>query len=244
MIIRQSGDSQLFITQPDHAGLAAIIMAAWRVDGFEMHSRRDLILRAVRDHDNGWIEEDATTIIDGGGRPLDFMSAPVEVKHRIWPRAVARVGLRDRDEAALIAQHALTVHAQHRADEMWRPFFDGLEAARTGMLGRPADDEFEREYRFVQIGDLLSLVFCNGWTEPHDLPGGGRTTLEGATLEVSPDPFAGAQVPLRVTARRLAARTYASACELRAALESAPLETLEGWAVGAAERPAGARTAR
>jgi hypothetical protein len=235
MIIRPSAGSQLFITQPDHATLAAAIMSAWRADELDTHPRRDVILRAVRDHDDGWLEEDGATLVDDEGRPLDFMSAPVAVKHRIWPRAVARVGRRDRYEAALIAQHALTVHAQHRAEKTWRPFFDGLEAARDRMLGGPAGDLFERDYRFVRVGDLLSLVFCNGWTDPHDLPGGGRTRLRGATLEVSPDPFAGAHVPLHIVARRMAARTYASATELRAALESVPLETLEGLAVGAAE---------
>ena len=232
MIIRSSGSSQLFITQPDHAELAATIMGAWRGDGLETHRRRQVILRAIRDHDCGWIEEDAATIVDREGRPLDFMSAPIEVKHRIWPRAVATVEPRDRYEAALIAQHALTVHAQHRADAVWRPFFDALEAARTRMLGGPADDDFERDYRFVRIGDLLSLVFCNGWPEPHELPGGGRTILKDATLEVAPDPFGGAHVPLRVAARRVPSRAYASATELRAVVESAPVETVEGWAVG------------
>jgi hypothetical protein len=234
MIIRDAGASQLLITQPDHAELSAAIMAAWRADGFEAHARRDVILRAVRDHDNGWIEEDAATIVGGDGRPVDFVAAPIEVKHRIWPRAVARVGARDRYEAALIAQHALTVHAQHRADDRWGRFFARMEGARDAMLGRPADEVFVRDYRFVRIGDLLSLVFCNGWTERHDLPGGGRTILKGATLEVSPDPFAGARVPLRVSARRIPSRAYLSAAELRFVLADASTETIEGTAVGLA----------
>lgn len=208
-------------------------MAAWRDEGLAAHPRRDTILRAVRDHDNGWIEEDAATMVDGRGWPVDFIAAPIEIKHRIWPRAVARIAGRDRYEAALIAQHALTVHAQHRHEGLWTAFFSRMEAARTELLGGPPDDAFARDYRFVRIGDLLSLVFCNGWTEPHDLPGGGRTILRGATLEVTPDPFAGARVPLRVSARRLPSRAYASAAELRDALAAAPSETIDGVAVGA-----------
>lgn len=231
VIIRHDGTWQLFITQPDHAGLAADVMRAWTGDAFAGHPRRDAILRAVRDHDNGWIEEDETTIVDERGRPLDFVSVPDEVKHRIWPRAVARAGTGHAYEAALIAQHALTVHAQHRGDPAWGSFFDGLERARTMWLGGAPAPGFEQDYRFVRIGDLLSLVFCNGWTEPHDLPGGGRVVLDGSTLRVSPDPFAGARVPLRILARRLPARTYGSNGELRAALAAAPIETVTGEAL-------------
>lgn len=232
MIVRSSADSHLLVTQPDHAELAAAIMSAWRGDGFDAHPRRDAILRAVRDHDNGWIEEDAATLVDGDGRPVDFIAAPIAVKHRIWPRAVARIAARDRFEAALIAQHALTVHAQHRDEIAWTAFFSRMESARMEMLGGPPDGAFERDYRFVRIGDLLSLVFCNGWTEPHDLPGGGRTILRGATLEVTPDPFGGARVLLRVAARRVPARAYGSAGDLRDALAAAPAEAIEGAAVG------------
>lgn len=228
MIIRRTGRHHLFITQPDHARLAAHIMRSWHGDAFGSHPRRDVILRAVLEHDNGWIEEDETTLIDERGQPLDFVSVPDGVKHRIWPRAVARVGSHSAYEAALIAQHALTVHAQHRGNADWQPFFDGLERARAAMLGGPVDAAFERDYRFVRIGDLLSLVFCNGWAEPHDLPGGGRTRLDGATLLVSPDPFAGVRLPLRILARKLPARSYASAGELRAALQEAPVEAIEG----------------
>ena len=139
MIIRQAEGWRLFITQPDHAVLAAAIMRAWRGDGFDEHPRRDVILRAVREHDNGWIEEDATTLVDERGTPLDFVSVPDAVKHRIWPRAVARVARRSAYEAALVAQHALTVHAQHRGNAAWQPFFDGLERTRDTLLGGAAD---------------------------------------------------------------------------------------------------------
>jgi hypothetical protein len=172
------------------------------------------------------------TIVHQSGRPLDFIAAPPQVKHRVWPRGVARVAQRYPYEAALIAQHALTVHDAHRAEEPWRPFFDTMERLKTAMLEGAANPAFEHDYRFVRTADLLSLVFCNGWTEPHELPGGGRTILNGTTLEVSPDPFAGSRVALRVAARRLPRQTHRSNVELRAALDAALVEPLEGFAVG------------
>ena len=67
MIIRTHDDSQLFITQPDHARLAAQAISHWRDDGFDDHPRRPSILLAAREHDNGWREEDTTTHVDANG---------------------------------------------------------------------------------------------------------------------------------------------------------------------------------
>ena len=234
MIIRPEPDHLLFITQPDHARLAAEVMSAWRADGLDDHPRRDTVLAAVRDHDNGWIEEDAETHVDTSGNPLDFVAVPPPVKHRIWPRAVARIGEQRPYEAALIAQHALSIHGQQRTDPIWSPFFLHIERLRAEMLARceaDAGSTIDADYRFVQAGDQLSLVFCNGWRAPF-ARAGGRILLNGTTLEVTPDPFEGVRVPLRVRARRIPARLYASAADLRAALDAAPLVIIEGEAAG------------
>src|SRR6476660_3782455 len=208
MIIRAIGNDLLFVTQPDHARLASEIMAAWRLDGFPDHPRRDAILNAAREHDNGWREEDAETLVDGDGTPVDFIAAPVPVKHRIWPRAVRRLAGDHPYEAALVAQHALTVHADYRDRPDWQAFFDTIEGLRGEALARAgtgAAATLDDGYRFVNIADRLSLIFCSGWRERF----GDRQLqiqLTGATLIVKPDPFGGLSVPLRVMARRLPAR--------------------------------------
>ena len=246
MIIQRSGTALLFITQPDHARLAAAIMAAWRTDGLPDHPRRDTILLATREHDNGWLEEDQATMVDGSGEPVDFISAPAAIKHRVWPRGAMRTGDADPYAGALVARHALTVYGQQKTDAAWTPFFARMEAVERELLARCPPDAagtMASDYRFVQAGDQLSLVFCNRWTAPFPRsplsgPGGagkaGRTILKGTTLEISPDPFGGARVPLRVRARRLPARTFASAAELRAALDETPVTMIEGDAVGVA----------
>jgi hypothetical protein len=234
MIVRQDRHSLLFIAQADHARLAADLIAAWQADGFPAHPRREVILLATREHDNGWNEEDAATHV-ADGEPLDFMSVPPAVKHRIWPRAAARLATVDPYAGALVAQHALSVHGQQRTDPGWRPFFDTMDRVKGELLARcgpGAADLLVEDYRFVQAGDQLSLIFCNGWTAPFPRPG-GRTILRGTTLEISPDPFGGRRVPLHVPARRLARQAFASPAALRAALDAAPLERLDGEAAGA-----------
>lgn len=237
MIIRPAGDSLFFVTQSDHARLASELMHAWYEGGLQHHPRRAAILAAARDHDNGWIEEDDEMHVDATGEPLDFIAVPVHVKHRIWPRAATRLGERDPYVAALVTQHALTIHGQQRGDPAWQAFFATMDALRADLVAASGPDAartLEPDYAFLQTADQLSLIFCNGWRTPFARIG-GRTILRDGTLATSPDPFAGRRVPLQVPARRLPARPYASARDLRATYAAALAVSLEGEAVGSAE---------
>lgn len=232
MILRRHDDGLLAITQPDHAALAAELIAACRaLDG---HPRRDPILFAAREHDNGWQEEDASGHIDpASGAALDFMHVPDAVKHRIWPRAVLRVGATRPYEAALIGQHALTVHGHMRGDTGWRAFFDEVTTLRDEMLDRGGGyDTLEEDYKYVQTADRLSLIFCNAWRDAYDLPIGGGTILQGETLRISSASFAGAQLPFAIRARRIDQPRFASLAEFQAALAAAPVVVVEGTATG------------
>ena len=234
MIIRREAETLVLITQPDHAHLGAEIIERWCGNGFQHHPRRDTILLATREHDNGWIEEDAETHVDEDGRPLDFVNVPHDVRQRIWPRGVDRMAAVHPYAAALIAQHALTVYAQMRAERLWDQFFCTIAERRARLLevcGGDAGDTIDTDYMFVNAADRLSLVFCTGWTQLLE-SGGQRIVLTGRTVLVDPDPFERASIPLRIRARRIPSRPYRSSADLREALREAPVEYLEGAAVG------------
>ena len=234
MIIRTTDDTQLFITQPDHARLAAEAIANWRDDGFDNNPRRASILLAAREHDNGWREEDGLTHVDANGKPLDFICVPVAVRHRIWPRAVDRLGEQDPYAAALVAQHAITVYGHFESDLAWVQFFEVMRERREMQLARchaVAANDIAGDYRFVHAADRISLAFSTGWPQPLESYG-RRIILRDDTVEVSPDPFSGERIPLRIRARRLPVREYASAADLRAALDDAAVEVIEGEARG------------
>ena len=235
MIIQADGASFLFITQPDHARLAADAIARWKADAFADHPRRSAILLATHEHDNGWIEEDAETYVDAAGAPLDFVAVPAGIRQRIWPRAVHRMARQHPYAAALIAQHAIAVYSASRNDEGWHAFFEELSGLRDAFL---AAGGFDREtlvadYRFVNAADRLSLAFCTGWAKPLESYG-RQIILKGRVVEITPDPFEGARVPLSITARRLPRQHYRTSGELRAALRDAPIEVLRGEAAGTA----------
>jgi hypothetical protein len=135
MIIQRRGGELLFITQAAHAALAAAIMAEWALGGLPDHPRREAILIATRHHDDGWREEDARLHIGPDGEPLDFIAVPPDVKQRIWPRATERVLRRSPYAAALVAEHALTIHEPLGGDPAWRAFFARMQVIRSSRAG-------------------------------------------------------------------------------------------------------------
>ena len=235
MILRGTGRTRLCITQPDHAALAGRIMAAWRADGFGESPRREVILLAVREHDNGWREADRAPILDAGGAVLDFINAPDDVKRAVWPRGSARLA-HEPYAAALVAMHATHVLRRYRDHPAWRRFFDEMDQARARHLASAGESPatLARDYLFVRIGDLLSLTFCNGWTEEQrdDAGSGYSARLEGDRLLVTPDPFGGNEVTLEVAARELPAQ-FASQAEASSAFAAARPITLAGTATAA-----------
>ena len=197
--------------------------------------RRHSILLAVEEHDNGWHEPDTYPSVDRQtGRMFDFISIPTPVKQGVWPRGVARLAEQDPWAAALVAEHALTIYARFRADSEWDQFFEAMTATRGALLSQSGQTEAQlaNDYAYVRVGDLLSLVFCNQWQEEQRYDR-WQFRLDGATVTVAPDGFAGRIVPIAVTAREIRDVPYESDEALRQAIRTAPHVTLHG-AVSAA----------
>jgi len=223
----------LFVTQPDHARLAADLLNRWK--GFADHPRRAQLLLAAREHDNGWRELDEELVFDPAeGRALDFITVPDSIKHSVWPRGVDRLAETSPYAAALVAQHAVFVYDSHRDEPAWAAFFAAMRVRREDLRARAghSPEELDADYPYLSIVDLLSLTFCNAWRDDHERFT-TRTHCDDRGLVINPSPFGEEPIPLRVRARRLADRRYASAADLRAAFEEAPVEVIEGLTRGA-----------
>jgi hypothetical protein len=231
VIVRSDRDVIHLITQPDHAHLARRIME--HCVPLAARPRRDRILHAIAEHDNGWTEEDASPSVDPGtGDVVDFVSAPLSVRHGVWPRAIERLAA-DPWAAALVAQHAITVYDRFRSDRDWRSFFATMETARDDMRrasGLPFDD-LAADYQFVRLADLISLTFCVGWTDPQHF-GDWTVELLGPRVAVTPDPFAGATIPIEIDARAIRNPPFRSDAELREVLRDGHQTTLRGEVAG------------
>jgi Protein of unknown function (DUF3891) len=232
VIVRTLGDRLQLITQPDHAQLARRIME--HCVPLAIRPRRDAILHAIAEHDNGWAEEDAALRVNPAtGQPFDFVTAPVSVRQIVWPRGLARLAGTPY-AAALVAQHAITVYDRFRSEPEWAPFFAGMESARDEMLrasGLGLDDLLD-DYVFVRLADLISLTFCTGWTDEQRFAEWAVQQF-GTRVVVTPQAFGGAEIPFEIRAREVDDRPFRSDAELREALNHAALAVLRGAVTGA-----------
>lgn len=227
MIVRTSGNVLLLITQPDHAQLARQVME--RCAPLARRARRESILLAIGEHDNGWAETDAAPIVDPNtGSIADFVSAPLRIRHEVWPRGVARLAA-DPWAAALVAQHAITVYDRYRPDPAWTTFFEEMTRARDAMLQASGLSlpELLDDYPFVRLGDLISLTFCTGWTEPQHFDA-WTVRPSGPRLTVTPTAFNGDTLSISIRSRTIRNVHYQSDDELRAALRDPIATTLLG----------------
>jgi Protein of unknown function (DUF3891) len=231
MIARGAPSGVHLITQPDHAHLARTVME--RAVVLTGHPRRESILHAVAEHDNGWAEEDAEpTVNRATGQIADFISVPVAVRHRVWPRGIGR--LAHPWASALVAHHAITVYDRFRPDAAWTPFFADLEMmrARDVRASGLSFDDLAADYPYLRLGDLISLAFCTGTTDEQRV-GSWRVKLAGSCVVVTPDAFGGESIPIEIAAREIPRSSFASDSELCEAVRRSGLSILRGHVAAA-----------
>lgn len=222
MIVTERGAEFLLFTQPDHAALAGALMALWRQDGLPDHPRREELLLAIREHDNGWREADAAPRIDiASGRPLTFHEVSPEDRLGIWQRGVRRFAAERPFAALLILRHANAIHKDYWNSAGWKEFGDELvelegeirEASGISQLA------VQDDYKFLELADTLSLGACGalGTNLSEGICSGYRFELELGRIALIPFPFAGATT-LNIACRTLTRKSFESAASLAAEL--------------------------
>jgi hypothetical protein len=224
ILFSSAADELVLTTQTDHAFFAAELLALWRTDSLPEHPRRGEILFAAREHDNGWREADAAPRVREDGRPHDFLSIPDAVRFEIWQRGVARFYEQHPYASLLTAWHARALHEHHRGAADWKEFLEGLDTACEALLDATATEAsaVERDYAFLELVDLISLVVCNRWNREMELHG-YRFRCEGDILHLDPLPLAGA-TSFEIRCRRIPDRRYTGDADLGVELATAPWE--------------------
>jgi len=210
MIVVDESPNLLIITQSDHARLSGELLSLWIRDGLPDHPRRQGLLFATREHDNGWREADAAPRFDAvRQRPHDFSTFPSTDRGAIWKLGIERFSRQHPYAALLISHHAEVLYRQAGGSpEDWLEYLPRLEDQRQRWFPEAAVSQavIDQDYRFLQTADLLSLAVCNRWQEPLDAGLVRASVLEG-TLHLKPFPLAGATT-LRVPCRRIPDRPY------------------------------------
>ena len=221
IVVADRGELRL-VTQPDHARFGAQLLALWRDPELRLHPRRERLITAVREHDNGWHEADAAPRISRTtGRPHDFRSLPDEQRRELWRRGIGRFAEEAPYVALLIAEHSRQIHGSRHAEPGWGPFLDELAERREELLeaaGLAAAD-LAADYRWLELADSLSLAVC--CRSPTPVVDARLTARQGAgELELDPFPLAGATT-FEIPCRHIADRRYRGEADLASALGTA-----------------------
>ena len=226
MIVADHGSTLVVCTQPDHAQLSAALLALWRRDGIPEHPRRNELLFAVREHDNGWQRADAAPRVSGAsGWPTSFDNVPPSDRLEVWRRSVHRFVTDHPYAALLIAQHALAVNQRYFQAPGWPGFRVELEEQINQAIEETSltTADLAADYTWLRLTDTLSLGACGalGATDAFvDEQSGYRYALERGRIRIAPLPLAGATT-LEIACRELPKRRFSDTSDLTSELSRA-----------------------
>lgn len=220
----------VLFTQTDHAGLAADILGL--MPRLADHPLRDELLRATREHDNGWAESDSAPRVDAQGLPCDFRSMPSLARLDLWQRGVQRHLTADPPVALLILRHALRLH-RGDADPPWAEALRSWTALEYELRQDLLLDEelVDETYRHLELADSISLAAC-GALDQASVAGARITRLPRSEVEdpelfaavrLEPFPLAGSTT-FRISGRRIPRRPYSDTVDLGSATATARWE--------------------
>lgn len=249
MLRRDTEDGWLLIDQHEHALLCGRIMSRWARDDSLGPGVSDEVGFALREHDNGWKDWDASPRVNGeDGYPRNFMEMDPAEQAGIWVSSFTAHRDTHPYASALIALHfghfnehnlirrpgnPLGLETRERIRGFVRETL-GHEPCAEGLGGLPGT--VGADLRILQTGDMISLALCHGWRDYRidDPPASaGRpegplrlSSPDGFEFRLSPYPFVSDIMRVSVPARRLPRRMFESDAALRRELASAPVEDL------------------
>jgi hypothetical protein len=251
VILRPDGDAVLAIGQASHAWLSGQLARAWGNDRFPVPAPFEEVCLGALQHDIGMADWDLRPERHpDSGLPRQFFELDRRTHLALWTAAPTRVLSQSRYAALLVSLHGTGLYERFppRTDdpEIARAvadYLDGqraLQARLAAEVGAPPD-ELARNQALLAVWDGLSLALCRDQA-PHAVD--GFTLDRGAghdAFSLDPWPFAAERVALRVEGRRLADAPYADEPALHAALDRAPVVTvdlfLEPGAASAVDAP-------
>ena len=247
-------ETVLGIPQPSHAWLSGQLLRAWGNDRFGAVSPWQEACLGAEQHDIAWLEwEKAPGLDPATGRPLTFLSVPVELRLQHWALGVERAMACGRYVALLVSLHGTGIYSTIGAKGLGeedlarvRVFIDQQKKVQAGLIASLARDlrhagaaepaAIERNRLLVRTVDLMSLAICGGVGERVTIPGVptagepvdlvlGAVDGDPARITVGPWPFAAEAV--EVVAEGIVMRFRAKdQAELDRALATAERRTI------------------
>jgi hypothetical protein len=244
MILRESNEEIIAITQPAHAWMAGQLAREWRAPwpaGEELRLATAL-------HDIGFLEwESQPSFNEQTGLPHTFMELPLALHLQLWSASIRSVLQFGRYPALLVSKHFTYLQGRygrqeecelvcaffHEQSVLEEELIESLGCCSAGALRK-----LENDRELLSLCDWLSLVLCVGVAEEteHLLPGPNpeceklrvRPAPGEERFEITPWPFEREELNLVVDGKRLP-RRFEDEKQLRARWADCPSKRLEFW---------------
>jgi len=250
MIRRDVKEGWVLINQHDHAELSGEIMRFWGNKEFSRPEPYDEVLFAIRGHDNGWKEWDSSPRINPVNQyPMNFIEMTSSDQAYIWRRCFKRHSVEHPYASALIALHFGKLNEKslnkNLNNNMAKSLHSEIIDFVSNMLNINASDlnlsSFPKDVQvnlgLVQIGDIISLALCHGWSSneikyaPLNYDSSLSTlsleSSDGSNFTIRPYPFAEPLLRFQVRGRKLKQKKFSNDAELRQMLNQTEYETLQ-----------------
>lgn len=168
MICREQTKAFVMVKQHDHGLLSGKLAVKFKAEHVPAEGRRDEVLRAVSNHDRGWIDLDATPFWnDAEQAPYSFIDFPVVPKLTFYSRGLDEIEADTPYGALLCSLHferlieisgedypELTVYQEQEEERRARIRRDLEQSSPLG------EDELYYDARLLQFSDDLSLYMA------------------------------------------------------------------------------------
>jgi len=223
VIVRDRGDDWQVVLQIDHAELSDEVARAWA----DVGPHHDSVILASRRHDDGWATWERSPMVDGDGKPVNFLDVHVPAHLAFYRAGIAAISDEDPYAGLLVSMHGAGIYRQRygtdpalaltRAPEV-QELVDAFVAEQeerypARMEEAAVDDELRTaDYARLQWADRFSLAFCmHPWDEPAEPFAVGSFRLEPIgpwRARVSPWPFALPEVECSLIRRLVPKRDW------------------------------------
>jgi hypothetical protein len=261
VLLRPAGEAVIAIGQASHAWLAGQLARAWGNERFPAPQPYEEVVLGATQHDIGMAEWDlAPALHPDTGLPVRFYELDRPTHLALWTQAPQRVLSQSRYAALLVSLHGTGLYERFppppgdpEVARLVASYLEGQRALQERLAAEvgASKEELRRNQALLAAWDDLSLALCQAQAphEVHGVPGAAgpeslalRAAGDGAeagTLTLDPWPFAHDTVRVRAEGRRLDGAPYPDAPALHAALDRAPVESVEVLLVRTAPLRAG-----
>ncbi|HEY1511593.1 MAG TPA: DUF3891 family protein [Solirubrobacteraceae bacterium] len=253
MLVRNDGHGVLVIGQPSHAWISGQLARVWGNERFGTVDPYEEVCLAAEQHDIGMALWDLDPARNPDTElPASFMQMAIEQHVELWTAAPRRLLRQSRYAALLVSMHGTRLYAHRDLSALprseaalVREFLDDQHRFQHELLatlrgdprtaGSVTDPLVARNSGLIGTWDALSLAICLDYapytvTEVPTATGPdidlGLTACGPGQLTLDPWPLGVASLEVRCEGQRLSGG-YEDDGALRAALASAPWETLE-----------------